>query len=366
MIKGLKIVLFGCDLYSLKTGTTLIEILNRAEYQAKLTTVIPPLHSQLPEQTPMRIFLRNTRSKPLIYSHIYHTATSQLSRALRKLKPDYGIICDPFYDKKWCKYFSKRLCLAQPSILPNFAGPDAIPHTILSRVKNGGLTITDVNPKKKLYENSIIYQELLPLKVSEDYVTLSHRLGIDAGTILSEIIQEMERGNGIDCIEPTAEPIKFKRLSRVFSVIRSNAALIVRFHRALQGDNYTPVTPIKVRQNLLIASLRDPMVYKGVAAKRLAKEPPGTVYWNFKAEKTRLLIRCKEGVLSTIGLKTMDVYYSSRILTAKSIVEKHISHGKKKRAFNREGKALLFCDTSEFKDMKKYHSFIDKRFRFIA
>lgn len=365
MIKGLKIVLFGCDLYGLRTGTTLIEILNRSGYQAKLTTVIPPLHNHLPKQTPVSMFLRNTRAKPSVYAHIHHTGVKQLSRALDKIKPNYGVICDPFYDEKFCKYFNKRLFLAQPSILPNFAGPDAIPHTILSKVKSGGLTITDVDPKKKLYENSIVYQELVPLKAAENYVTLSHRLGIDAGTILSEMIQEMERGNGIEYTSPTKAAIKVRRISRFFSLPKNDAATIVRFHRALQCDNYMPVTPIKVRTAFLVAALKDPATNKGVVAKRLAKEPPGTVGWDFKVEKTRLFVRCKEGVLSTVGLKTMDTLYPTRILSAENVVKNCLRHGKKRNAFNRRGKAPLFCDTSEFKDLKKFRNFTDMRFRFI-
>jgi len=78
-----------------------------------------------------------------------------------------------------------------PSLLPKYRGPSPIQQTLLNEDKVTGNSVIKIT--SKLDSGPIFKQSKIEISSDDNYTTLSHKLAVDGGKLLKEVMQDFEK-----------------------------------------------------------------------------------------------------------------------------------------------------------------------------
>jgi len=367
MSKSLKIAIFGNDMFTFKTASTLCELFKKSKMENEYHAIIPEIETNAAKDSPIKLYTEYIKDNEMFRKKPLKKEWKLMHKYFEEIQPNYGIICGlPSFDNTLLKHFSQKILLAQPSILPNFAGMDPISHAIFNKMSSTGLTIGEIVPDVELFRSPIIYQEEILIDKSDNYSSLAQKIGNNAGTELAKIITEIEQGNTFQADKQEKEPIKCEKINRIFSVLNEDADKILLLYKSLEGHNYPPATFVKLKQEIALLSLQNPEICKeGNIFDTLIKENPGTLYWNFQEDESALYIKCKDGIIKSKGLRLMQARRQSRGTSPKYFV-KTVLKGENEEKNMKQGKINIFDTGIELENFVKYRNLVDKKFQYLV
>lgn len=187
----------------------------------------------------------------------------------------------------------RRPVNVHPSLLPLYRGAAPIQRAIMDGRKETGVTIMEM--EARLDAGPILLQKALPLPDDWDYGRLSVELAGLGGTLLDEVLDQIEDGTAVAVPQDEALHTYAKKIAKGEKYLSfDDSALTVRNHiRGLAPK----VTPLVLFRGSLLGILRTTAAGSG-------EDLPGIPGEVLKIDKEKgILVKCKEGSLWLESLK---------------------------------------------------------------
>lgn len=238
-------------------------------------------------------------------------------------------------------HFAKGVIVAHPALAPNYEGPSPIEYQIMHREKLGGVSIMEAT-KGRIGNGKILLKKERLIENDTNYLQLAARYGSLAGQLLIDTLEDLDgfMENAEEAI-PSSTDKKAPLIGMEESIFLWDQLTVedaVQKQKALFGSSMPGWTKFRrmgkwlyVYFDHLRAEIdKTSEYYHKILAPLENKVQPGDLYWNKRGDHKILLIRCKDGWVSTEGIK-ID---GERSKTAESFIANYLrDHFDEKQKF---------------------------------